>query len=246
VDAFWNEEWYLGKHLKSTPVSAAALLRTSDRQPRAVTARPARAPDGRRWTMSDHALTEAAIELLVERGIQGTTFRSLGERAGYSRGLATHRFGSKSGLFTHVMRTAVDRWLSCLQAAVGDSTGAEALCAAADALRGFVWDQPNLIRAMYILWFQSIDPGAEYRANVAAVHRAQREDVVRWVSGGQRAGTVKTGVEPRRVAEQYVATTAGIVYQWLVDPHVPLEAMFDQLKKDVRFQLTERVGCSNP
>src|ERR1700722_17495335 len=74
----------------------------------------------RRWTVSDYALTAAAIDLLVERGIEGPTLRSLGGRAGYSRGLATHRFGSKAGLFDHVMRTATTRWLTYLQTGIGD------------------------------------------------------------------------------------------------------------------------------
>ena len=191
----------------------------------------------RRWTMSDHALTEAAIELLVEFGIERTTFRSLGARAGYSRGLVTHRFGSKAGLFTHVMRVATSRWVSYLEVGIGDRVGMAALCAAADALHRFIREQPNIVRAMYILWFQSIDPGAEYRANVAAVHRAQREDVVGWIQTGQRQGTVRADVEPLRVAEQYVAATAGMVYQWLVDPHVPLDSMFEQFKEDIRVRL---------
>ena len=226
---------------RSSPYGFASQVQ-SPHSPIAGAALPARASGERRWTMSDHALTEAAIELLVERGIEGTTLRSLGARAGYSRGLATHRFGSKAGLFTHVMRIATARWLSCLQAEIGACVGVDALCASADALHRFIRDRPNIVRAMYILWFQSIDPGAEYRANVAAVHRAQREDVVAWIEAGQRQAAVKTGIEPVRVAEQYIAATAGIVYQWLVDPHVPLEAMFEQFKRDVRFRLTEGVG----
>ena len=59
-----------------------------------------------RTALSDKLLTEAAIELLVKSGIHGTTLQAVGERAGYSRALATHRFGSKAGLFSHVLKTA--------------------------------------------------------------------------------------------------------------------------------------------
>jgi hypothetical protein len=40
-----------------------------------------------------------------------------------------------------------------------------------------------------------------------------------------------------RVAEQYAASMAGIIYQWLANPEMPLSAMFRQLKSDLRARL---------
>ena len=59
---------------------------------------PKRRKQAERTALSDRLLTEAAIELLVKHGLHGTTLQGVGERAGYSRGLATHRFGSKAGV----------------------------------------------------------------------------------------------------------------------------------------------------
>ncbi|HQP20056.1 MAG TPA: helix-turn-helix domain-containing protein, partial [Phenylobacterium sp.] len=47
---------------------------------------------------SERRLIEAAAGLVVEQGIGAATFANIGERAGYSRGLVTQRFGSKQGL----------------------------------------------------------------------------------------------------------------------------------------------------
>jgi diketogulonate reductase-like aldo/keto reductase len=96
---------------------------------------------------------------------------------------------------------------------------------------------------MYLLWFQSIDPGAAYRSNLANVHRAQRRDVEAWIRAGQEAGEVARAVNPQRVAEQYCATIAGIAYQWLVNPQMPLAAMYRQLEKDMRARL---IGAAPP
>jgi AcrR family transcriptional regulator len=203
---------------------------------------PKRRKQAERTALSDRLLTEAAIELLVKNGIQGTTLQGVGERAGYSRGLATHRFGSKAGLFAKVLEVASADWLVRMQKAVGPLTGAEAFCAATDAADQFIRERPSEVRAMYLLWFLSIDPGADYRSNLANVHRAQRRDAAEWVRAGQRAGTVDAAVDAMRVAEQYCASMAGIIYQWLVNSRMPLTAMFEQLKADVVARLQPAGG----
>ncbi|MDB6105717.1 MAG: TetR family transcriptional regulator [Gammaproteobacteria bacterium] len=148
-----------------------------------------------RTALSDRLLVEAAIELLVQRGLAGTTLAAIGERAGYSRGLVTHRFGSKAGLLAHVHDTVARHWIERVQGEVGAAIGLLALEKVVQALYGFIAEAPDEIRAMYLLRYASIDPAAEYRANVARVHRAQRQDVQRWIEAGQTAGEITSKVE---------------------------------------------------
>lgn len=183
-----------------------------------------------RTGLSEQKLMEAAIDLLVKTGIQNTTLQEVGLRAGYSRGLATHRFGSKAGLFAHLLKVASADWLTRMQSAVGSRIGADALVAATDAANEFIHDRPDEVRAMYLLWFLSIDPGKNYHSNLSSVHRAQRRDAAAWILEGQKAGQVNPAADPARVAEQYCASMAGIIYQWLVCPELSPEAMFAQLK----------------
>jgi AcrR family transcriptional regulator len=193
-----------------------------------------------RTAQSDRRLTEAAIELMVERGIQGTTLQAVGAKAGYSRGLATHRFGSKAGLFAKVLHDSSADWNQRVQIAVGKLTGCDALCATVDAAEAFFREEPSKVRAMYLIWFLSIDPSADYRADLARVHRAQRRDAANWIRAGQRAGLVNTDADATRAAEQFAASMAGIAYQWVADPRLPVSDMFKQLKQDIR----ERLGKS--
>lgn len=199
--------------------------------------RPARRRQCDRTALSDARLTEAAIELIVQTGIQGTTLQAVGERAGYSRALATYRFGSKAGLFTHVLKTASDDWLTRLQHAVGDRIGVDALCASTDATLRFIRERPNEVRAMFMLWFLSIDLVTDYGPNIARVHRAQRRDVEGWIQAGQERGLIDPRVEATRIAEQYVASMAGIAYQWLVNAEMDLDAMYEELKRYLRVRL---------
>jgi AcrR family transcriptional regulator len=186
-----------------------------------------------RSALSDRRLTEAAIELLVRLGIEGTTLQAVGEQAGYSRALATHRFGSKAGLFGQVLKVANTEWLERLQKAVGTKVGVKSLCAVTNATEKFIRERPNVVRVMYMLWFQSIDPAAAFHPNIAAVHRAQRRDVENWVRAGQKAGEIDPAVNSRRVAEQYCATMVGIAYQWLANADMPLAAMYRELKENL-------------
>ena len=73
--------------------------------------------------LSDARMLEAAMQLIVERGTHNTTLKDVGERAGYSRGLASNRFGSKEGLFNHMVRDFNEKWAVELRRFVGSNTG---------------------------------------------------------------------------------------------------------------------------
>src|SRR5258708_38320764 len=51
-----------------------------------------------RRDQAEAAFLTAAAELVVEDGVHSLTLARVGERAGYSRGLVTHYFGSKQAL----------------------------------------------------------------------------------------------------------------------------------------------------
>ena len=65
---------------------------------------PARRSHAERTDLSDRRMLEAAVQLICDRGPDRTTLKDVGEKAGYSRGLAGYRFGSKPGLFEFVVR----------------------------------------------------------------------------------------------------------------------------------------------
>lgn len=187
-----------------------------------------------RTALSDRLLKEAAVTLLIERGIARTTLAAIGELAGYSRGLVTHRFGSKAGLLAYVHDTVAAEWIERVKSAVGTSTGIDSLVRVIDALHGFLVDDPNDIRAMYLLRYASIDPASEYRANVAKTHKAQQRDVQSWLEAGQRNDTVHADVNAALAAELFCAAMDGLLYRWLVDSSIPIDELHEQLRHEVR------------
>jgi AcrR family transcriptional regulator len=189
-------------------------------------------------------MTAAAVELIAQRGVAGTTLAAIGEAAGYSRGLATHRFGSKAGLLRHVIKRVSREWLRRLDRAVGAKIGLPALQAALDTQLGFIREAPNDVRAMYLLWFQSIEPNAEYRPNVAEVHRQQRETVTHWLTEGQAHGLIDASIDARRVAEYFCGAAAGLVFHWLVNPQFPMTDAMNEMKAELAARLS--LAGSNP
>ena len=71
-----------------------------------------------RTARAETKMVLAAIDLLNTVGIQGTTLVAIGEKSGYSRGLATHHFGSKAGLFDTLCKSIGRSWLEYLKRGV--------------------------------------------------------------------------------------------------------------------------------
>src|SRR5688572_18894815 len=75
-------------------------------------ARTRRLTQEERTDLSDRRMLECAVRLIVERGISGTKLTDVGLHAGYSRGLAAMRFGTKASLLGRVARHVTANWIT--------------------------------------------------------------------------------------------------------------------------------------
>lgn len=71
-----------------------------------MTQASARRSQAERRSRSEDALLDAAAEVVAERGVQSASLASIGGRAGVSRGLPTHHFGSRTTLVTQLAERA--------------------------------------------------------------------------------------------------------------------------------------------
>lgn len=190
-----------------------------------------------RSALSDARMANAAIALICKRGAAETTLKDVGLLAGYSRGLASYRFGSKQGLWAFLIRTIGEEWLAELQHVVSGTAGLQTIHAAVDAHCRFLLESSDRIRAFYVLWFESVGPDPSLRTVIVGAHARRQRDVEAWIRSGIEAGTVPADVDFRSVAEQFCAAIIGIVYTWLVAPLAETEVhrLHDGLKR----QMTE-------
>ena len=199
-----------------------------------VRARPSagRRTQAERTAQSDARMLEAAKHLIIKQGTHATTLKSVGEEAGYSRGLASNRFGSKEALFAQLVLQFNNNWTQELAARVDNRTGAQACLAALDAVEGFLASQSEDMKAMYILWYESISSHNNVRSHLAAYHKIYRCDVAHWVNEGIEAGEISADIDSDGYAFQFCSFIFGTVYQWLVAPEqVDLARQFAAFRK---------------
>jgi AcrR family transcriptional regulator len=208
----------------------------------AVKTLPIRRSHAERTALSDARMLEAAVSLIVTRGAAGTTLKEVGELAGYSRGLASVRFGNKAALFAFIVRSVGEEWLATLREAVRDQVGLPAILSATDAHYCFVRDGAERIRAFYSLWFDSIGPDADFKLTIANVHERRQRDIEAWIRSGIAQGTVPSEIPVNAVAQQFCAAIIGIVYQWLVRPEATdhLQDLHIGLKQQMTLALSAK------
>lgn len=184
-----------------------------------------------RSALSEDRLLGAALRLISERGYDRTTLQAIGDAAGYSRGLVSHRFGSKEGLLWALLERMFAQWgADSLRPAVGTQVGLAALHAAVEATRASMHAAPERLRAFYALLFESLGPLPVLRPRVAEFHRRQRAAVAEWIAAGMRAGSVRADVDPATQAALFVSAIRGAAYQWLIDPDIDIDAIYDEIK----------------
>lgn len=190
-----------------------------------------------RTRLAETKMVLAAIELLNTVGIKGTTLVAIGEKSGYSRGLATHHFGSKAGLFRTILKRLSEAWSKELREILRDNIGIEAIETAVDTHLAWVLRHPEYIRVQYMLWGEAIDPASEFKPNVAEFMQIQRESVAAWIRGGQETGEIPADIDPDHTAGHYYGGLIGINHQWLVSPDFDLAAAYEDFKQNFVRQL---------
>jgi AcrR family transcriptional regulator len=172
-----------------------------------------------RSELSTRRLLEAAGELIVEGGYEAMTLAAVGERAGYSRGLVTARFGSKDLLLQALVERIIDRWhhRNVLPRTTG-GTGREAIVILLEAITEQVERDPTDVRVLYALMFEALRPIPELRSTFVEFHASMRADLAALVRKGVRDGSIAPGTSPSKEAALIVAGLRGVGYQWRLDP----------------------------
>ncbi|WP_344421187.1 TetR/AcrR family transcriptional regulator [Amycolatopsis minnesotensis] len=167
-----------------------------------------------RRTATRAALLDAAAELVVESGVRAVTLARVGERAGYSRGIVTHHFGSKQALLDALAKTSQGGFVP----GVGElPPGLDRLLV---LIEGYVRELGRdgvSGRAFLLLWAEAAT-AAELSASFRERDEAFRADLREDVAAGIADGTVRADADPRDVAVSVLGQLRGIGLQRLLDP----------------------------
>lgn len=184
-------------------------------------------------------LLRAAAELIAEQGYERTTLAAIGQRAGYSHGLVTRRFGSKDGLIEALLRRMIDDWKQReLAPELEGKTGIDALQTVIHQIRSSVHRDPGALRALYALMFEGLKPVPEVLARrMRELHLYQRTSWADALQEGLAAGDVQPDINVETTAALLVSTLRGAAYLWLLDSEFDIdgvllafESQLDQLR----------------
>jgi AcrR family transcriptional regulator len=163
---------------------------------------------------AESALLNAAAELVVQRGVRSLTLAAVGERAGYSRGIVTHHFGSKQALLERLARATQTGFVPGL---ADLPPGLDRLLRLINGYVGALGEVGVMNRAFLLLWAE-----AATAADLAPIFRerdeAFRADLRSDITAGIADGDIRPDVDPGDVAIAVVGQLRGIGLQRLLDP----------------------------
>jgi AcrR family transcriptional regulator len=145
---------------------------------------------------------EAAAELVAERGVQGASLASIGGRAGVSRGLPAHHFGSKDALVNQLAERAQDRieqaileMRSSREEAAGALSALDEIILGVDTYLEIFEDPEPDQRALLVMWGSTFPSNASVDG-MADAERRSYEGLSQLIASGQADGSVRSGVDP--------------------------------------------------
>jgi AcrR family transcriptional regulator len=165
---------------------------------------------------TETALLAAAGQLIVESGVRSLTLARVGERAGYSRGIVTHHFGSKQAMLHAVAQTSQSGFVPGL---ADLPPGLERLLSLIEGYLNRLGADDSPGRAFLVLWAEAAtDP------ELAVIFRGRdqqfRADLQADVIAGVKAGTIRPTVDPGDISVAILGQLRGIGMQLLFTPDV--------------------------
>jgi len=167
---------------------------------------------------SSKCLLDAATELIAEQGYSATTIAQIAQKAGYSHGLVSQRFGSKSDLIQMLAREfqsyfAIDK----LEPALKKRHGLDALIVMVETYLDAVAGSGMLGRAYYELFGESIVLVPEIHQTFVKADRNFRELLIKTIRSAIKVGEMSEEVEVNALASVVLSIIRGISMQWVLD-----------------------------
>jgi AcrR family transcriptional regulator len=197
---------------------------------------PRRSQEERR-NQAEQSLLDAAVRLFARRGIDQTSLAEVGEEAGYSRGLASHHFGSKAALVERLAQRSQRGFVESL----GEIGGQElrALVTLVDAYLTALGRNHGEARAFYVMWGAALPEEAALRSVFVADDARFRQGVEELVRAGQHNRTIRSGIDPGGVSIALVGQLRGVGALFLIDPEgVDMDAARTACTQFVQYTLS--------
>ncbi len=189
--------------------------------PSSVTSRPRRT-QAERSAASEQSLLQAAAELIAEGGLNAATFEAVGARAGYSRGLATQKFGSKQGMIEALVGWLQQRSDVVMEAGDIDTrSGFDAIIGYVDSYLANLNENVEL-RAYFVLLSGAVADRNAADSVFSETHHWVESRIEAFVARGHDDGTIRRELNPNAVALMVGSLLLGLSTQMQIDPSMDI------------------------
>jgi AcrR family transcriptional regulator len=179
-----------------------------------------------RRNRSEEAMLDGAATLIAERGVEGTSLASIGERAGVSRGLPNHHFGSKDALVARLARRAQDgitaATLDALEQAqqrIDEISALDLLSLTVDTYLDLLMRPASDQRALIVMWASTFPS----RSSVDGMAEADQRSYDGWadlIARGQEEGSIRKDLSAKAASVVLLGLVRGVAGTLLTDPGV--------------------------
>ena len=173
---------------------------------------------------AENKLLVAAAELIAEVGPTRMTFNDIGTRAGYSRGLASHHFGSKNALIRRIMDTVTEDFHRDLAAHDPDADVRDGIREIVLAYYRGLGKSDPMIRARVALWAAAAVEGSEIdRSHVAAAEERFKDEIRTRITKGIHSEQLPPDLDTEGFTTVLIAMLRGVAVQLLLDNSIDLD-----------------------
>jgi len=172
----------------------------------------------------------AAQRLLTRSGSRGTTLGQIAREAGVTPAGLLHHFESKEQLL-HAVLDARD---------ADDLANADIKGDPIESLRKVAQRferSPELIGMFTVLLTENLTPEAPLHDRFLGRYLLSVEIIAKGIRRGQRTGKYRQDLDPAIKAAEIVAFLTGMETSWLLDPSLPLNAVFHEYTSSLARQL---------
>jgi AcrR family transcriptional regulator len=207
-----------------------------------VTHAPVRRTQAQRRAESEHRLLSAAADIIAGEGYLALTLERVGERAGFSRGLASRKYGSKDGLIEALIRRTETYVHNQIDVAVADiADPVDRVLALFDRFFELVLIDAS-VRAYFVLFGALISnrlgPGGVFED----VQQRFGGRIAGLIHAAQRAGSLPADLPTDHAAFMVGSLLAGISIETEMDSFATDPASTARLRANLAAMLRRALG----
>lgn len=162
-------------------------------------------------------LLASAAELIAEQGVERTSLAQIGTRAGFSRGIVNHHFGTKARLVEELVRHSQRVFASALPAS-DHLSGLDALVTFADQYLRILNRSDPRSQAFLVIWSEAAGAGRDLRTTFAERDKRTVGALEAMIQRGIDDGSIRPDAHPTAVAVSLLAELRGLGLEATIAP----------------------------